>query len=72
MIRQSILKRIEKLENEQAPDHLVIIPSWGKYVYIEGKPLAKADYKIKPGTKTITLTWGDDSDITPKKPGKTK
>lgn len=71
MIRQSILRRIEKLENEHGPDRLVIVPSWGEYVYIDGKPIPKAEYKTKPDTKTITIGWGDDHE-TPKNPGKIK
>lgn len=69
MIRQSILRRIEKLENEHGPDRLVIVPSWGDYVYIDGKPIPKAEYKSEPNAKTITLSWGE-SDKTPKKPEK--
>lgn len=66
-------KRVEKLETDQAPDRLVVVPSWGDYVYIDGKPLLKTEYQGKPD-KTITLTWGDESDNkakTPKKAGKT-
>lgn len=74
MPKQRLEKRVEKLETDRGPDRLVIVPSWGEYVYIDGKPILRSEYQGKPD-KTITLTWGDEREKaaeTPKNAGKTE
>ena len=70
MPKQRLEKRVEKLEKDQGPDRLVINPSWGDYVYIDGEPVLRSEYQGKPEkTINIALTWGDERE-TPKKAGK--
>ncbi len=76
MPKQRLEKRVEKLEAIEPPDRLVIVPSWGDYVYIDGEPILKTEYQGKPEkTINIALTWGDEREKaakTPNNAGKTE
>lgn len=57
---KTIKARIEQLETYNGECRLVIVPSWGDYVYIDGKQVERAEYEPDPDEKVIKLTWGED------------
>lgn len=57
---KTIKARVEQLETFLEPMRFVIVPSWGKYVYIDGKQVPKAEYSNDPEAVIINLTWDDD------------
>ena len=69
MPKQRLEKRVEKLEKDQGPDRLVINPSWGDYVYIDGEPVPRSEYKGTPD-RTINITGGDERENNAKAPNK--
>jgi len=58
---KTIKQRLEDLEvKRQPPTRLIIVPSWGDNVTIDGVEVPKSEYKRDPSAQVITLSWGDD------------
>ncbi len=57
---KTIKARVEQLETIREDLRFVIVPSWGEYVYIDGKQVPKAEYSNDPEAVIINLTWDDE------------
>ncbi len=59
-MKKTIKARVERLETIREDLRFVIVPSWGEYVYIDGKQVPKAEYSTDPNAVIIKLSWDDE------------
>ena len=58
---KTIKQRLDDLEATRQPRaRVVVVPSWGDFVTVDGVEVPRAEYKRDPSAQVITLSWGDD------------
>lgn len=59
MTRKTSLNKLDAITRRLKPtDRLIVIPSWGDTVFIDGQKVPRSEYKPDPGAKVINIDWG--------------